>query len=59
MLRAIGGVEIAITRLTGKWKVSQNRPQADREGVAAGFIREDVPDGPALATLVRGAVASR
>lgn len=34
MLRAIVGVEIVLTSLVGKWKVSQNRSQADRDGVA-------------------------
>jgi transcriptional regulator len=36
-MRAIVGVEIPIARIEGKWKVSQNRPAADREGVAAGL----------------------
>jgi transcriptional regulator len=50
MLKAIVGVELAITRLEGKWKASQNRTAADREGVAAGL--ED--EGQAtLARLVR------
>ncbi len=34
LLQAIVGIEIELTSLTGKWKVSQNRPVADREGVA-------------------------
>ena len=37
MLRAIVGIEIVLIALTGKWKVSQNRSQADREGVARGL----------------------
>lgn len=37
MLRAIVGIEIVLTALTGKWKVSQNRSAADREGVARGL----------------------
>jgi transcriptional regulator len=40
MLRAIVGIEIGLTSLTGKWKVSQNRPAADRAGVVAGLLRE-------------------
>jgi transcriptional regulator len=36
-MRAIIGVEIPIERIEGKWKVSQNRPQADRAGVVSGF----------------------
>jgi transcriptional regulator len=36
-LRAIVGIEIAVSELRGKWKASQNRPQADREGVIEGL----------------------
>lgn len=34
MLGAIVGIEIELTAITGKWKVSQNRSTADRQGVA-------------------------
>lgn len=37
LLEAIIGIEIPITRLAGKWKVSQNRTESDRQGVAAGL----------------------
>jgi len=37
MLRAIVGIEIELTSLVGKWKVSQNRSATDRAGVAAGL----------------------
>ena len=37
MLRAIVGIELVLTELTGKWKVSQNRSAADRAGVARGL----------------------
>lgn len=37
MLSAIVGIEIPIARLSGKWKVSQNRSVADRAGVASGL----------------------
>ncbi len=37
MLRAIVGVEIVLRSLVGKWKVSQNRSAADRDGVARGL----------------------
>ncbi len=33
-LKAIVGIEIEIEALAGKWKVSQNRSTADRQGVA-------------------------
>ncbi len=36
-LKGIIGVEIEIAAIDGKWKVSQNRPVADREGVASRF----------------------
>lgn len=48
MLGAIVGIEIALTSLAGKWKVSQNRSAADRAGVARGLAAEI---GPAVATL--------
>lgn len=37
MLRAIVGIRIPVARLIGKWKVSQNRSEADRLGVAKGL----------------------
>jgi transcriptional regulator len=54
MLRAIVGVEIVLGSLVGKWKVSQNRPQADRDGVARGL--DGVPGSVAaeMARDVRG-----
>ncbi len=51
MLGAIVGIEMPVTSLVGKWKVSQNRPAADREGVAQGLDREH--GDPALAAAVR------
>lgn len=37
LLGQIVGIEIAITHLQGKWKVSQNQPLANRLGVIAGL----------------------
>ncbi len=54
MLRAIVGIEIRIDRLVGKWKVSQNRGEADREGVAQGLAEEPGEAARRMATLVRG-----
>lgn len=34
-IKGIVGIEIPITRIEGKWKVSQNRPAVDQAGVAA------------------------
>jgi transcriptional regulator len=36
-LKGIVGIEIPIRRIEGKWKVSQNRPAADRAGVVEGL----------------------
>jgi transcriptional regulator len=53
MLRAIVGIEIPLTRLVGKWKVSQNRGAADRAGVASGLATQAGTDAAAMAALVR------
>ena len=37
MLRLIAGIEMPISSLEGKWKISQNRPAMDRAGVIAGL----------------------
>jgi transcriptional regulator len=50
---AIIGLEIPITRLIGKWKVSQNRPPHDRDGVVRGLSQEGGPAAAAMADLVR------
>jgi len=39
-LHAIVGVEIPIAALEGKWKISQNRNEADRQGVIQGLSSE-------------------
>ena len=41
MLKGIVSFELAIDRLEGKWKMSQNRPAEDRAGVVAGLKREN------------------
>ena len=51
-LKGIVGIEMPITRLEGKWKVSQNRPEADRSGVVAGLTAEEDPASAAMAGLV-------
>jgi len=53
MLGAIVGIEIPLTSLVGKWKVSQNRSNADRLGVVAGLASEAGDDAAAMADLVR------
>jgi transcriptional regulator len=50
-LRGIVGIEIDIAEMHGKWKVSQNRPEADRVGVAEGLAGVDGAAG--MTELVR------
>jgi len=49
-MKAIVGIEIPIERIEGKWKLSQNRPEADRAGVVAGLSSPDDPNGNAAMT---------
>jgi transcriptional regulator len=39
-LKGIIGFAMPIARLEGKWKMSQNRPEADRAGAAEGLARD-------------------
>ena len=53
-LRAIVGVELRITRIEAKAKLSQNRPAADVEGVVAGLAaRGDLEMSAAVAAARR------
>lgn len=52
MMQAIVGIEIDITSLRGSWKVSQNRAQVDRLGVAAGLRSRDDEASRQMAALV-------
>jgi transcriptional regulator len=47
-LRGIVGVEIAITAIHGKWKVSQDEPDIDRKSVSKGLSK----DNPVMSELV-------
>lgn len=51
-IRGIVGLEIPISRIEGKWKVSQNRPEPDRRGVIAGLNAESDEDSRAMAAFV-------
>ena len=58
-LRGIVGVEIAITKLEGKWKVSQNRHEADRAGVAEGLSARGVVSAVMTELVRAGGPAGR
>jgi len=51
-LGGIVGIEMPLTRLEGKWKMSQNRPGEDRDAVVAGLRAAGDPASLALADLV-------
>jgi transcriptional regulator len=51
-LRGIVGLRIPVTRFEGKRKMSQNRPEADRIGVAAGLAASDKPRDREAASLI-------
>ncbi len=53
MLRGIVGFRFAVTRLEGKWKMSQNREMKDRAGVVTGLGKRGAGDDPEVAALVR------
>lgn len=52
LVKAIVGIEIPVTQIVGKWKVSQNRPVVDRLGVAAGLQEKADDRSCAMAELV-------
>ena len=63
MLEAIVGIEIEVTRLEGKFKLSQNRSAEDRPGVVLGLeadaVQQRQPEADALAQAMQAAEARR
>lgn len=51
-LRGIVGVRLPVARIEGKRKMSQNRPSADREGVAAGLSASESAEDRLVATMI-------
>ncbi|TWB20700.1 PaiB family negative transcriptional regulator [Nitrospirillum amazonense] len=47
-LRGIVGFRLMLTSVAGKWKMSQNRPAADRDGTANGLARDGAASVAAL-----------
>ena len=54
-LRAIVGVEVRIRRVEAKWKLSQNRPGADIDGVVEGLTADGRADVAAAVQAARPA----
>lgn len=52
LTKGIVGLEIIIERLEGKWKLSQNRSEQDRNGVAKGLTELNTAGSLAMKALV-------
>ncbi|MNC92523.1 hypothetical protein D3C83_89720 [compost metagenome] len=53
MLKGIVGIEMPLTRVEGKWKLSQNRPEPDQAGTVAGLESRDRSDADSVAEAMR------
>jgi transcriptional regulator len=53
MLPAIVGIEIEIISITGKWKVSQNQPEINKQGVFNALSNETESHARKIAELVK------
>lgn len=56
MMRGVAAIEIEVTRLEGKWKMSQNRPEKDRVGVVEGLRARAGDQDEQVAGLVQSAL---
>jgi transcriptional regulator len=52
MLKGIVGIEMRVERLEGKWKLSQNRPEADFNGTIDGLRARGDADSAAVAAAM-------
>jgi transcriptional regulator len=59
LLKAIVGIEMPIERMVGKWKVGQNRGEADRLGTATGLRQQGDGQSLAMAALVAPMIAGQ
>ncbi len=56
LVGAVVGIEMVITRLTGKWKVSQNQPPQNQRSVIQGLNASGQSEAAAMAALVNAGV---
>jgi len=59
MLKGIVGIEIPLTRIEGKWKLSQNRPEPDQAGTIAGLEARAATDSRGVAAAMSALRATR
>ena len=53
LIAAVIGIEIVISSLSGKWKVSQNQPPQNQAGIIDGLDKVQLPDSASMAALVK------
>ncbi len=53
LAKTIVGIEVAIIKVEGKWKVSQNRASRDRQGAIGGLEALGTPASLEMAELIR------
>nr|WP_086938564.1 FMN-binding negative transcriptional regulator [Thaumasiovibrio occultus] len=53
MLPAIVGIKITISSIIGQWKLSQNQPEANQQGVISGLKTLDDQGASAVAAMVK------
>lgn len=53
MRMAVVGIEIVVSRLEGKWKVSQNQPAENQESLVAALEADDNEQSTTMARLIR------
>ena len=53
LMKNIIGIEVEVTRMEGRWKMSQEKPAGDREGVIAGFEKIGGSVGEAMAETIK------
>lgn len=54
LISAVVGIEIVITKLQGKWKVSQNQPPQNKKGVVIGLQVRNKGEDLSMAELIQG-----
>ena len=59
LIGAVVGIEIVVTRLSGKWKVSQNQSAQNQAGVVHGLRASECPKSLEVAALVESAKNAR
>jgi transcriptional regulator len=52
LIKAIAGIEMTITKLQGKWKLSQNQPARNQAGVIDGLLSNGTQEALLMADLV-------